>query len=134
MRSWLRRLVDILSSLEFPPEKGRASGFRLPLPGELTWLKQSCRFAGLSARDFGEAVRHFCWSIEFLLGWIRTCSKMLWLRFRVGCLAFRQTQSPSGSVIESSSCPQSDAKILLASSYEKDRTEPLQNKQNTDAK
>jgi len=77
-QTWL--LLVRLSSLEFRPEKGHGLKFRLPEPGELTWLKAAAHYAVVSATYFGEFAFYFRALIRCLLGFLRTSTKCFGLR------------------------------------------------------
>jgi hypothetical protein len=107
------RLVDILSSLELPPEKGCVWKRQTNQTTESGWLKTAIRLTA-------EAARHFRESFAFLRAGLRCFGRFLknlatssWIRFRcLLCIPFsRQRQKQiSHPSQDSYSCPKSDAK------------------------
>jgi hypothetical protein len=124
MRTWLHRLVDILSMLERPPEKGCVWELNTSLPTESTALKTAIRCLRESAKCCCESFAFLRAGVRCLGCWLQNLSSSLHVRFleQVHIFVARQSRKQ----IERSSqgldsCLQSDAKKKLVSSDENKR-------------
>lgn len=124
MRAWLRRLVDILSTLECHSEKGYVSGQNANFPLESTQLKTAIRLLKESAKSCRESWWFLQAGVRCFGRYLRSLANLLVqkLPFRGHISAVRQSQEQiSHQLQDSHSCPQSDAKKKEASSDEKSR-------------
>ena len=115
MRDWLRRLVDILSNLERPQEKGCESESHKIVTCQSTLIRQSVHFLGVSATRFLQCVQFLRLAVCFAANSLKKSSKNL-IRQTI-CRLYVAGQSKEQ--ISRCSCPPSDAKGEVLSNAKK---------------
>ena len=123
LKQFFRRLVDILSKLEVPPESGHVMVFRCPPHNNEAWLRDSVHYLKVSAKHFGESTFYLRASIRCSVFWIKKTSNSLRLRFVECRQACWQSLRLSGCDVHCS-CPPLGAQNVGPSS-EKTVENPL---------
>lgn len=115
MKAWFRRLVDILSSLERPQEKGDESESCNYVTCQSTLIRQAVHFLGVSAKHFQQCVQFFRLAVCFAANSLKNSSKNLIHKTIYLLCGAGQSKGHTSRC----SCPPENAKKQLLSNAEK---------------